>query len=85
MSLAYDLATSEDEETKRTLENVVFVLCPCINPDGHEKYVEWYSSVDSKYSPEKYYSYRDARGNHYGFDLSRQYVLASQPESKSIL
>ncbi len=85
MNLAYHLATSDDPETQEILENVVLLLCPGINPDGRDRFVEWYRSIDSPYSPEKHYSYREARGNHYGFDLNRQYILASQPESKAML
>jgi hypothetical protein len=41
--LAYDLLTREDKETRRILENVVFVMVPCFNPDGQVMVVEWYN------------------------------------------
>ena len=41
--LAYDLLTREDKETRRILENVVFVMVPCFNPDGQIMVVEWYN------------------------------------------
>ncbi len=33
--LAYDLLERKDEETRRILENVIFFLVPCFNPDGN--------------------------------------------------
>jgi murein tripeptide amidase MpaA len=40
--LAYDLITKEDEETKRILDNVVFLMVPCFNPDGQIMVTDWY-------------------------------------------
>ena len=41
--LAYDLLTKGDEETKRILENVVFLMVPCFNPDGQTMVTDWYN------------------------------------------
>ncbi len=41
--LAYDLLTQEDEETKRILDNVVFLMFPCFNPDGQIMVTDWYN------------------------------------------
>jgi hypothetical protein len=43
--LAYDLLSREDEETTRILENVIFVMVPCFNPDGLNMTVDWYNST----------------------------------------
>ena len=40
--LAYDLLTRRDEETGRILENVVFLMVPCFNPDGQIMVTDWY-------------------------------------------
>ena len=32
--LVYRLATSNDERIKTILDNTIFVLIPCFNPDG---------------------------------------------------
>jgi hypothetical protein len=41
--LAYDLLTRDDEETKRILENVIFLMIPCFNPDGEIMVADWYN------------------------------------------
>jgi len=41
--LAYDLLTKGDEETTRILDNVVFVMVPCFNPDGQIMVTDWYN------------------------------------------
>ncbi len=39
--LAYRLASAQDPDTRRILDNVVFLLFPCFNPDGEEMVVAW--------------------------------------------
>ncbi|MCW4037117.1 MAG: M14 family metallopeptidase, partial [Candidatus Bathyarchaeota archaeon] len=41
--LAYDLLTRRDEEARRILENVVFLMIPCFNPDGQIMVTDWYT------------------------------------------
>ena len=41
--LAYDLVAREDEETLRILENVIFLMVPCFNPDGQIMVTDWYN------------------------------------------
>jgi len=43
--LAYDLLTKDDEETRRVLDNVVFVMVPCFNPDGQIMVTDWYNGT----------------------------------------
>ncbi len=48
--LAYDLLARADDETRRILDNVVFLLVPCFNPDGQVMVADWYQ----KYLGTKY-------------------------------
>jgi len=43
--LAYDLLSRQDEETQRILENVIFVMIPCFNPDGQIMVTDWYNKT----------------------------------------
>ena len=43
--LAYDLLARTDEETRRILENVVFLLVPSFNPDGLVMVADWYAKT----------------------------------------
>ena len=45
IQLAYDLVTGDDDpEIAAILDNVILMLWPSINPDGHTMIAEWYRS-----------------------------------------
>jgi hypothetical protein len=41
--LAFDLAAGESAEIHEILDNVIFILIPCFNPDGEIMIAEWYA------------------------------------------
>ncbi len=41
--LTFDLLTRNDEETQGILNNVIFFLIPCFNPDGQIMVTDWYN------------------------------------------
>lgn len=48
--LAHELLTRSDEEVRRILDNVIFLLIPCFNPDGQIMVTDWYrKTVGTEY------------------------------------
>jgi hypothetical protein len=91
IQLAYQLAAGTDSTTMHLLENVLIIIDPIENPDGRERYL---SMLDTYRSHVPNYD-RNAqqhqgvwpfgRGNHYLFDLNRDWILVNQPETKGKL
>lgn len=78
-------------EKKAWLENTLVIIDPCINPDGRDRYVNWYTQVQgSPYDPDRNSREHDepwpgGRPNHYLFDLNRDWAWATQVESQQRL
>jgi len=70
------------------LENAVVIIDPCINPDGRDRYVNWYNetkSTPNNVNPETSEHnepWPGGRPNHYLFDLNRDWAWATQVESQ---
>jgi len=77
-----------NQQTKSWLQNTVVVIDPCLNPDGRDRYVNWFNSVaGSKYNPalearEHREPWPGGRTNHYNFDLNRDWAWQTQVESQ---
>ncbi|WP_299116011.1 M14 family metallopeptidase [uncultured Winogradskyella sp.] len=78
-------------ERKDLLENTVVIIDPCINPDGRDRYVNWYNETASQpydidqQASEHNEPWPGGRPNHYLFDLNRDWAWATQVESESRL
>lgn len=85
------LAAADDAETRNWLDRSVVVMDPCLNPDGHARYVNWYRSVvgttpdPDRASMEHVEPWPGGRFNHWCFDLNRDWAFASQPETRARL
>lgn len=88
MLTIYALADPSNNRTKEWLKNTVVIIDPCINPDGRDRYVNWYNSVVGKnYNPqlsarEHREPWPGGRTNHYNYDLNRDWVWQTQKESR---
>lgn len=88
MQVAYRLAAATDAETKEILDNMVIILYICINPDGRDRYVYWYNSVQrnvpavEQRDMEHYEEWPGGRTNHYWFDVNRDWVWGIHPEGR---
>lgn len=87
MQTAYELVHSQSS----WLNNTVVIMDPCINPDGRDRYANWYNQVGtSPYNPlqaadEHNEPWPGGRPNHYLFDLNRDWAWAKQVESQQRL
>ncbi|OSY88599.1 zinc carboxypeptidase [Tenacibaculum holothuriorum] len=87
MQTLYELVTNK----KSYLENTLVIIDPAVNPDGRDRYVNWYNQVSS--SPyntnQEAKEHRDpwptGRPNHYLFDLNRDWAWATQVETQQRL
>ncbi len=82
MEWAHALATAGDAETKRRLSEVVLLLVPSLNPDGHRMEVEWYrknlgTRWEGSRMPWLYHHYA-------GHDDNRDFVQLTQVETKAV-
>jgi hypothetical protein len=90
MVTLYELI-KENAATAAWLEQLVVVIDPCINPDGRDRYVNWYNSVVGQtfnplpLSREHQEPWPGGRSNHYYFDLNRDWAWQSQVESQQRL
>jgi hypothetical protein len=87
----YALADGTNAQTGRWLQNTVAIIDPCLNPDGRDRYVNWFNSVVGKQynaSPlarEHQEPWPNGRYNHYNYDLNRDWAWQTQVESQQRL
>ncbi|MFN5134042.1 MAG: M14 family metallopeptidase [Chitinophagaceae bacterium] len=88
MLTIYSLLDPSNSKSKDWLKNTVVVIDPCINPDGRDRYVNWYTSVVGKNANarmdtrEHREPWPGGRTNHYNFDLNRDWAWQTQVESQ---
>ncbi len=80
--VTYELATTEDPVLLKSLDNVVYMMVACHNPDGMDMIVEHYKKYkDTKYDgcsmPGVYHKY-------VGHDNNRDFITLSQKDTKAI-
>jgi hypothetical protein len=89
MQTLFDMIDPANTTTKAWLKNTVVVIDPCLNPDGHERYVNFYNSVkgaDPDINPasrEHQEPWPGGRVNHYYFDLNRDWAWQTQKETQA--
>ena len=88
MKTLYTLSQATADNIKEWLKNTVVIIDPCLNPDGRERFVNYFNSV-SRNVPDPNPASREhsepwprGRVNHYYFDLNRDWVWQSQIETQ---
>ena len=80
--LLHTLATSRDPEVLRSLREVVLILFPSLNPDGHVITVDWYrqwkgTEFEGSNMPWLYHRYA-------GHDINRDAFMMNMAENRSL-
>ncbi len=85
MQTLYELVT---QHTNDWLKNTVVIIDPCLNPDGRDRYVNWYNGVvgnkpnANPISREHLEPWPSGRVNHYYYDLNRDWAWQTQVETQ---
>jgi zinc carboxypeptidase len=88
IEVLYQLLASNEPGLRDALDHTLILINPCQNPDGHERFVTWYNAHGAG-RPEQYaFEHQEpwsitGRLNHNFFDLNRDLVSLSQPESEA--
>ncbi|MES2774705.1 MAG: M14 metallopeptidase family protein [Bacteroidota bacterium] len=88
MVTLYEMVTSNTTNAKEWLKNTVVIIDPCINPDGRDRYVNWFNNaVGATPNPdpqarEHIEPWPQGRTNHYNFDLNRDWAWQTQIETQ---
>jgi len=80
--LLYTLATSSEPSVQSVLQNVVVVLVPMLNPDGHRLVVDWYergkgTPLEGGPMPWLYHKYA-------GHDINRDAFMMNMAENRNL-
>jgi zinc carboxypeptidase len=88
MAVAYHLAAGIDADVTNLLENLVVIIDPLMNPDGRDRFLTMMAqnrtvqpSVDDQSLLHSGF-WPSGRMNHYLFDMNRDYIFATQPETR---
>lgn len=86
---AWYLAASQDDEVTQWLEDMVIVMEPVLNPDGHDRFAHWVNmhrgQQPSKDPNDREHNeiWPNGRTNYYWFDLNRDWMPLVHPESRA--
>ncbi len=88
MKTLYELLNPSNPQVKEWLKNTVVIIDPCLNPDGRDRYVNWFTQMvgnDPNANPdsrEHSEPWPGGRTNHYNFDLNRDWAWQTQIETR---
>ena len=86
--VAYQLAAGTDDATRRLRDELVIFIDPLMNPDGRERYLSQLQPLRGKIPNTDNQALQHSglwsagRGNHYLFDMNRDWLMQTQPETR---
>lgn len=88
MATLHRLVDPSNADASGWLENTIVIIDPLINPDGRDRYVNWYNQVvgmqmdADPVAAEHDEPWPGGRANHYLFDLNRDWSWQTQVETR---
>ena len=88
LGVIYHLIASKDDDILELLDDMVIIIDPVMNPDGRARFaknLEQYRGTAPNYDDQSLIHTGDwpyGRTNHYFFDLNRDWVYLTQPETQ---
>ena len=88
LGVIYHLIASKDDDILELLDDMVIIVDPVMNPDGRARFVknlEQYRGTAPNYDDQSLIHTGDwpyGRTNHYYYDLNRDWVYLTQPETQ---
>lgn len=88
LELAYLLTAGTDDVTRQLRDKLVIHIDPVMNPDGRERYLSQIQPLQGKIENPDHQAMQHTglwyagRGNHYFFDMNRDWALQVHPETR---
>ena len=88
IGVIYHLIASQDKDIINMLDNMIIIIDPLMNPDGRARFsknLEQYRGTAPNYDDQSLLHTGDwpyGRTNHYYFDLNRDWLYLTQPETQ---
>ena len=87
MRTLFAFSNTSNKTTMEWLKRTVVIIDPCINPDGRDRYVQFYTMTGNRepnvspHTREHQEPWPGGRTNHYYFDLNRDWTWQTQIET----
>ena len=87
VAFGYHLAAADEASVKPLLDQVIVVIDPVMNPDGRERAIQSAVQMNSRIPSDDFTGrhlghWPFGRGNHYLFDLNRDWLVGAHPETR---